>query len=194
MRVTDVLYNEHRVIERVLDALEAAADQLEHGEPVRPGFFLEAADFISGFADGCHHHKEEGVLFGAMIEHGAPAHGGAIEMMLEEHVQGRQFNRGIRDGALRLIEGDPAAIGKIVSNARGYVALLRDHIAKEEEMLFPMADELIPADATESLLAAYSRVEQEDGRDAHERFMAMAELLEKEALALRAQSSGQIED
>src|SRR5450756_440878 len=67
MKATEVLMQEHRVIERVLDALETAANHLDRGHPVRPGLFLEAADFIAGFADGCHHRKEEGVLFGACL-------------------------------------------------------------------------------------------------------------------------------
>ena len=76
---------EHRVIERVIQALENAAQCLEGGRDVRPGFFVDAADFIAGFADGCHHRKEEGVLFKAMIENGVPVHGGPVAVMLYEH-------------------------------------------------------------------------------------------------------------
>jgi hemerythrin-like domain-containing protein len=72
MKATDVLVDEHRVIERVLSSLEAGVDRLESGQPVRPEFFLSATDFIRGFADGCHHQKEEGVLFTSMEEQGIP--------------------------------------------------------------------------------------------------------------------------
>ncbi|MGE5602975.1 MAG: hemerythrin domain-containing protein, partial [Nitrososphaerales archaeon] len=65
MQATDILMEEHRVIERVLTSLERAAVRLDNGEAVRPGFFVDAADFVKGFADGCHHKKEEGVLFTA---------------------------------------------------------------------------------------------------------------------------------
>ena len=76
MQATAVLKEEHRVIERVLDALETAANRLTTGSPVRPGVFLQAADFIKGFVDGCHHKKEEGVLFPALEAAGIPAEGG----------------------------------------------------------------------------------------------------------------------
>jgi hemerythrin-like domain-containing protein len=66
MKATNVLSEEHRVIERVLNTLEAGAGKLESGQAVRPEFFLSATDFIKGFADGCHHMKEEGVLFKRM--------------------------------------------------------------------------------------------------------------------------------
>lgn len=187
MKATDVLMQEHRVIERVLDALETAAGHLERSHAVRLGFFLEAADFIAGFADGTHHRKEEGVLFGAMIDSGAPGKGGAIDMMLDEHEQGRVFNRAMSDAARRMEAGDAEARRQVVSNARGYVALLRDHIAKEDEMLFPMADEMLSAQRHDEVMRGFAQIEQQDaGAGDLERFHALAGRLEQEAKALGA--------
>jgi hemerythrin-like domain-containing protein len=185
MKAIDVLMQEHRLIERVLDALEIAAGHLERSHSVPPTFFLEAADFIAGFADGCHHRKEEGVLFGAMIESGVPSGGGVIDMMLEEHEQGRALTRALRDAARRLQGGDVQARAQVVSSVRSYVALLRDHIAKEDEMVFPMADEMLSPAGQERLLAGFDRVEREEtGEGAHEKFHVLAEKLEREARGL----------
>ena len=119
MKATDILSKEHRVIERVIDALDKAAGQLERGQAVRPAFFTDAADFIKGFADGCHHHKEEGVLFKAMIANGMSGESGPIAVMLAEHEQGRAYTRGMRQAAEKLIAGDESARGELVGNARG---------------------------------------------------------------------------
>ncbi len=62
MKATEILMEEHRVIERVLTSLEIASNRLSLGQAIPADFFLKAADFIKGFADGCHHKKEEGVL------------------------------------------------------------------------------------------------------------------------------------
>ena len=91
MQATDILMQEHVVILRVIGALEIETDRLAARQAVRPGFFLDAADFIKGFADGCHHRKEEGVLFEAMVGAGLPRQGGPIPVMLAEHEQGRSF-------------------------------------------------------------------------------------------------------
>lgn len=40
MQATEILMEEHRVIERVLAALDKAANRLDAGEQVRPSFFL----------------------------------------------------------------------------------------------------------------------------------------------------------
>ena len=59
MKATEILSQEHRVIEGVLDTLQTAAQSAEAGGSMRPSFFIDAADFIHGFADGCHHRKSD---------------------------------------------------------------------------------------------------------------------------------------
>ena len=88
MQATSVLMDEHRIIERMLGDLELASERLASGAPIRPGFFLDAAEFVKGFADGCHHRKEEGVLFPAMELAGVAREGGPIGVMLAEHEEG----------------------------------------------------------------------------------------------------------
>lgn len=187
MKATDILMQEHRLIERVLDALDAAAGHVAQHHAVRPGFFLDAADFIAGFADGCHHHKEEDVLFGALGGSSAPETGGAVEMMLDEHRQGRLLTKGMREAARRLETGDETARVPLVTNAQRYVALLRDHIEKEDEMLFPMADELLSPQEQSQLIRGIERIErEEEAAGAPEKFRALAVKLEEEVKGLRA--------
>lgn len=181
MNATEILMDEHRVIERVLDALESAANLATQGGQIRPGFFIDASDFIKGFADGCHHMKEEGVLFKAMIESGMPAHDGPIAVMLAEHEQGRMHTRSIRAGAEKWLAGDLSAREAVVSSAHGYVALLRQHIAKEDNVLFPMADRVIPLEKQDQVTKDFERIEHEEtGEGVHEKYLTMAEALEKE--------------
>ena len=184
-KASDELMEEHRLIERVLDALDTATRHLESGYPVRPEFFLDAASFIAGFADGCHHRKEEGVLFGTMIDCGLPPSEGPIDMFLDEHVQGRALTGGMRDAARRLQSGDASARAAIISNARRYVGLLRDHIIKEDELLFPLADEMLSDEQQRRVLQDFERVQRDDvGAVAHANLRALAERLESEAAAM----------
>jgi hemerythrin-like domain-containing protein len=181
MQATEILMSEHRVIERVLAALEDAADQVEAGQPVRPALFIDAADFVRGFADGCHHQKEEGVLFKTMAARGVPVDGGPLGVMLAEHEMGRQLTRGMRDAAQRWQTGDEAARADVVRDARSYVALLRQHIMKEDNVLFPMADRTIPPDEYDQVMAGFEHVEHaETGPGVHEKYLALADRLEQE--------------
>ncbi len=183
MKATEVLKQEHQVILRVIASLEKGIEHLERGATVRPGFFLDVAQFIKGFADGCHHRKEEGVLFTSMEAHGVSTQAGPIAVMLAEHEQGRRYTRGMAEAARRLEEGDQAATTEIIRNARGYVELLRQHIAKEDNVLFPMADQVIPATEHANVLEKFEHVEHEEtGPGVHEKYLALAEALEKEML------------
>lgn len=184
MEATKTLMEEHRVIERVLASLEAGARRLDAGEPMRAGFFLEAADFIKGFADGCHHRKEEGVLFPAMEAAGVPREGGPIGVMLAEHEEGRRLTRAMRTAAEKVEAGDTSAKADIVQNAQGYVALLRQHIMKEDNVLFPMADRVIQGKKQGEVAEEFERVEREEiGEGVHEKYIGMAEALERETKA-----------
>ncbi len=182
MHATEVLMEEHQVIMRVLAALDKACSRLEDGVGITAGFFIEAADFNKGFADGCHHKKEEGVLFPAMVEAGLPKDSGPVAVMLAEHEQGRQLTQGMRKAAEGFSQGEAGAKEDILLNARGYVSLLRQHIQKENFILFPMADKIIPPDKQLQLNEGIERIEREEtGQGVHEKYLALAGRLEIEA-------------
>jgi hemerythrin-like domain-containing protein len=181
MQATDILMEEHRVIERVLTSLERSAIRLDGGQNVRPGFFIDAADFVKGFADGCHHKKEEGVLFVAMVDAGLPKDVGPVAVMLSEHDQGRTYTRNMRAAAERLAAGDLTARAEVARNALGYVELLRQHIGKEDQILFPMAAEVIPVAQQAVLTDRFETIEHEEtGEGVHEKYLALAAALETE--------------
>lgn len=180
MEATRILMDEHRVIERVLDALETAAGRLRDGGSVSPVVFSQAAEFIKGFADGCHHKKEEGVLFPAMEAAGVPAEGGPIGVMLAEHQEGRQLTGAMRGAAERLAGGDAGARAELVHAALQYVDLLRQHIAKEDNVLFPMAEQVLPAPAQAEVAEGFRHVEHEEtGPGVHQRYLELAASIEK---------------
>ncbi len=182
MQATQILMEEHRVIERVLTALQTAADRLSQEYEIRPAFFVNVALFNKNFTDGCHHRKEEGVLFVAMNEAGVPVQGGPIGVMLAEHEQGRDFTGAMKDAAQKWEAGDLSARAALVQNALGYAALLRQHIHKENNILFPMADRVIPLDRQEKVVTDFERIEHEEtGEGVHEKYLALAEVLEKES-------------
>ena len=182
MEATNILMEEHRLIELMLTALETQAGRLKSGAAVRTGFFLEAVDFIRNFADGCHHRKEEGALFPALAAAGLSKDSGPVAVMLTEHEQGRGFNRGMEQAARSMEAGNAGGRADLVRNALGYVALLRQHIQKEDSVLFPMADRLIPAGAREKLSVEFERIEREEtGAGVHEKYHTLAEAMVKEA-------------
>ena len=171
---TALLSDEHRVIERVLAVLEEltrrpVAESLDNWQ--------KALDFFRGFADGCHHSKEEKILFPALEEHGIPVVGGPLGMMLMEHEEGRGYVKSMFAG---LADADRnRAAQALIDNAQSYVRLLRSHIDKEDEILFPMAGAVVSDDEQRQLLKLFEEQEyQESGAGTHEKYLKLVEELE----------------
>lgn len=176
-RPTQVLSEEHRVIERAL----AVVDKLTRA-PIEESLesWKKALDFIRNFADQCHHLKEEKILFPALEKHGIPREGGPIGMMLLEHEEGRDYVRSMM-AAVKLC-ADEIEAGKemLVDNAKSYLRLLREHIQKEDEILFKIADDVIPADEQTMLLRMFEEHEaKEMGEGVHEKYLRLVEDLER---------------
>ena len=175
-KATELLSDEHRVIERVLAVVEKLAAAPVEG---RLDSWKQALDFIRHFADGCHHLKEEKVLFPAMEERGIPRDGGPIGMMLMEHEEGRGYVRSML-AAIALVEKKNEAAKEIlVDKAKAYLRLLKDHIQKEDEILFKIADDVISPDEQKQLLRSFEEHEaKEIGEGVHEKYIKIAEELE----------------
>jgi len=175
-RPTQVLSEEHRVIERALAVLEKLTRV-----PVEESLvsWKKALDFIRHFADQCHHLKEEKVLFPALEEHGIPREGGPIGMMLLEHEEGRGYVRGMMAAVKLCAEEIEAGKEMLVDNAQSYLRLLREHIQKEDEILFRMADEVITVDEQKALLQKFEQQETtEIGEGVHQKYLRLVEELE----------------
>jgi hemerythrin-like domain-containing protein len=178
MKPTEILSSEHRVIEQVLDCLERVVNTAEMRNRLDGDDARAALGFLRTFADGCHHAKEERQLFPKMTERGIPRHAGPLAVMLGEHDAGRAHVAAMAaalDGAAR---GEARALARFVTEARAYVALLREHIAKEDHVLFPMAEACFRAEDRAAVLAAFERVESNELEPGtHEAMLALADRL-----------------
>jgi hemerythrin-like domain-containing protein len=175
-----MLKDEHEAIKIMLEVAEKVSLRLERGDPVPAEDLLGIVDFIRGFADKCHHAKEEDLLFPAMGESGVPRQGGPIGVMLAEHTQGREYVKNMKAAAEKYGRGDRQAVSLFVDNARNYIALLRQHINKEDNILYVIADQRLSTQTQERLEREFDRVEKEIlGPGKHEEYHALLEKLEK---------------
>jgi len=177
---TETLVNEHRLILQVLDCLEEAAECLDSGDAIDPEFFIDAAEFVAGFADKCHHGKEEEILFVAMTARDMPQDSGPVAVMLQEHDEGREYTGAFRSAAERMKAGDESAAADVVENVFNYVNLLREHINKENHVLFPMAEQIIPAETMQQVQEDFQRIIAEDEKNGvPAKYHALAEKLSR---------------
>jgi hemerythrin-like domain-containing protein len=178
MQPTEILMNEHRVIEQVLRCLEAMAVRCFLDLEFDPAAAREAVDFLETFADQCHHAKEENHLFPLLEARGLPRDHGPTEVMRHEHEQGRRYLRAVANAIEPAAAGDPHALRQFAGQAAAYVALLRQHIAKEDQRLFPLADHCLTDEDQAGLVEAFADVESRDlHMGTHEKYLAIADRL-----------------
>ena len=174
MRSTEELVHEHRVIEKVLDTLAQRLADTHSTGTLHVPFLRKLVAFSTTFVDKCHHSKEEACLFPYLEGRGIPREGGPIGVMLREHEMGRMLVRRISE-KLDLYEKGDASVDDVVGPCQEYLQLLRQHISKENSVLFPMgASVMSEQDDTENL-GCYENREEEIGPGTHEEFIRLAE-------------------
>lgn len=164
-RASQDLMHEHEAILFSLKVLEEICNMVESRKDVLIKDITDLIDFLKLFADKCHHGKEEGFLFPALKEAGIPSDNGPIAVMLAEHTMGRDFIRQMQESATdKAFRKDE--FGK---SARGYISLMRAHIQKENNVLFPMGDAKLSDAKQRELIESFKKFEEDViGKGKHE--------------------------
>ena len=168
-KATQDLRNEHNAILHVLkimDKMIAADNRRENTVKIRYG--NELIRFLRVFADKCHHGKEENYLFMEMVSAGVPDKRGPIGAMLQEH----KLGRGYIGSMVSSLETKDLANFNVA--AAEYVDLLRNHIKKENEVLFVIADRVLNDIRQDELFRKFQQHEENViGHGVHEELHAM---------------------
>jgi hemerythrin-like domain-containing protein len=153
---TKNLEDDHIHVLKLTDVMKAVTrsekPDIEHIENI--------IDIIRNFADGLHHAKEENLFFPALEKKGFSSQQGPVAVMLHEHVQGRNFVKGISDNLDLYKKGNLASVTGIYQNMSGYADLLVSHITKENNVLFRMADNALSDTEQKNLLVQFEAIEQ----------------------------------
>lgn len=169
MRPTEELAVEHEGILTMLEILASMADRMAD-KPIPQEHLERILEFLKVFADACHHGKEEELLFPALEAAGVPRENGPIGVMLAEHAAGRALVREM-DAALGLLRETGGGLTAFAEAGRRYIDLLHQHIHKENQVLFPLADRVLAPDKQAEIAQGFERIERERvGPGRHEGF------------------------
>lgn len=170
MQATQQLRDEHEGIMLMLRIINGVCRQLASSGSIDQEHFERILEFLKIFVDKCHHGKEEEVFFPALVAAGIP-HDGPIAAMLFEHEIGRKYVRLMCAAFERYKLKDASATDAITQNAQNYIALLTDHIDKENNILFAMADDRLSQKDNDELLVRFEAIEESRiGGGKHEEF------------------------
>jgi hemerythrin-like domain-containing protein len=155
VRCTELLRQDHRVILRSLNVLQSMVDG-ENGERIDQDDATTLLRFLRMFADEHHHLKEEGVLFPEVMRT-SEAQGGPLRHLLFEHSQERSLVEGLED-ALHIGKSSD-----FVVFANRLADRVRNHIQKEDGILFPIIEVLISSQLDEKVSSEFEKFQLNPG-------------------------------
>jgi hemerythrin-like domain-containing protein len=156
MKCTDLLTQEHKVILRALDVLDHMAAWIVEDQPVAVADVESILNFLRAFADNQHQAKEESALFPELLRTSA-ANDAPLRQMVFEHDQERSLVEGLED-SLRTKHGMD-----FVHFAHRLTGLIRTHIRKEDNILFPIAERCLSPEQDERVTAELNQFEADAG-------------------------------
>lgn len=173
-KATQDLKKEHDAILHVLKIVDRAiGSNKPDSDKLR--FYGELLYFLKIFADKCHHGKEENYLFTALTAQEIPNQGGPVGVMLKEHEQGRQYLAAMSEAL------ENQSLTEFGHAATGYRDLLRNHIEKENQVLFVMADQVLNEVVQDELFEKFEEYEESViGHGVHEELHAMIDRWSRE--------------
>jgi hemerythrin-like domain-containing protein len=149
------LYDEHRSIAAVLDALQQLAREVQRGTPVDARVFRQILYYLDVFPERHHHPREDQTLFKALKA--ATREADALIARLEQqHEAGAEAIRALEQALLRWEAGGATEREAFLRSAGSYVDRYREHMRVEEQQLMPVAERVLTARDWAQVEAAFA--------------------------------------
>ena len=140
---TNILVNEHCLIEQVLGCLERMVERSESEHKLEVGPAQDVLKFFREFTERCHCSKEETHLASAMRAMGVSAERCLDCSMRQRREEGRLHLAAMEKAIGPASAGEGTAMKEFSEHAHAYIELLVEYIAKQEDCLFPMIAETL---------------------------------------------------
>jgi len=183
MQPIEPLMAEHRLIERLMFLLRQDLERIRSNMAVDPEFAFvdpvfidQAVDFLSTYADRCHHGKEEDIFFAALAEKDiAPDLKNIMAELIAEHQEARELTQDLMQAKINYLREDKEAVPKMLYCISKLTAMYPKHMIKEDQYFFVSCLKYFTPAESEVLLA---RMAEFDRRLIHEKYQDLVHRIE----------------
>lgn len=128
---------EHRLIERMIALMKKETDRIATEGVISFDLIDTSVDFISTYADQCHHGKEERILFRELgKKHLSGEHKRIMEELIDEHRLGREAVAELVAAKEKYIKGNKEELHVILGRMKFIHDFYPKHIEKEDKHFF----------------------------------------------------------
>lgn len=184
---TNILEDEHRLIERAVHIAATTAENLNRNEHVPTGLLRGILNFLQRYVRDYHQKREDLVLFELLEQKGVSDRGCPLAPLRNEH---QKIQAALIELSDAVTSYETSALGA-EGIVRGFTTLTEmypHHLWIEDFLLFPMTNKLLNADEQASL---GRRLSQPDVRDAPATYEEMSKAIEDlESVAATLQQHG----
>lgn len=170
---------EHKAIKLMLNVMSNISKSIKDKKVFYTNDVEKIVDFLFVYVDKCHRNKEEAVFYPALIMTEYPADKMPVGLIINEH----SIGKGYLDEIVCCVEN--CKIGSIFSGERiadciaNYVQLIRNHIKKEENDYFPIANKALSDEAQDEISKQFKIINDEFvGLDIHTRYDELLKSME----------------
>jgi hemerythrin-like domain-containing protein len=152
----DIIRDEHRSIAAILHGMEYLVDRIRMRKAkIDPRVFRAMIYYLDTFSERMHHPKEDRFLFSALRNRGGDA-ATAVADLEREHAAGGSALRRLEQCLVRYEEGGDREFQAFADAVAKFVREYRDHMHKEESIVFPMAERLLSAQDWQAIDRAFA--------------------------------------
>lgn len=155
-KTLDIIRDEHRSIAAILHGMEYLVDRIRARKAkINPRVFRAMIYYLDTFSERMHHPKEDRFLFSALRNRGGEA-ATAVADLEREHAAGGNALRRLEQCLVRYEEGGDREFQAFADAVAKFVREYRDHMHKEESIVFPMAERLLSAQDWQAIDRAFA--------------------------------------
>lgn len=153
MKSTKLLIADHEIILQALHVLNELVTENERGKEINNDDIRSLLAFFRDFSDGCHHVKEEAIFFPALMQACRAFRDGPLSVIGYEHKHGRTLTSAMSEALDRNKKED------LMLYAHRYINLMTEHMEKENEVLFDIADQTLSDEEDDKVADDFARFE-----------------------------------
>jgi len=143
MKPTEELMYEHKAIKLMLSIMSKISKSINNKDVFYTNDVEKIVDFLFIYADKCHRTKEEKAFYPALLSTKIQLENDPVSLMINEHTIGKGYLKEIMCCVENCKIGSTFSCGRIADCMKNYVDLIQNHIQKEEEIYFRLANQTL---------------------------------------------------